>query len=86
LKASIPKIKCPTCDGRGEIDIPKHLFDTLQIVKRIQPATSSKVLHNKSFKDKVVLSAVTNRLDDLFRLGLLERSRCGRAWLYTVKT
>ena len=84
MKVQIPKVKCPTCDGRGEIEIPKHLADTLDIVRRLGTATSFDVHKDKAFQDHVVPTAVSNRLDDLFRLNLLTRVRNGRAWLYSV--
>jgi len=85
VNPKVPKVKCATCDGSGEVEITQRLYDTLQIVKRQTVATSFSVWKDPSFKDHVVVSAVTNRLDDLFRFGLLSRIRNGREWLYSVK-
>lgn len=84
-KSPVPKYTCPTCDGLGKVEIPLHLFHTLQIVKKLGKATSFQVHKHEDFTDRVGVTAVTNRLDDLFKHRLVTRVYYGRGWIYSAK-
>lgn len=85
MNSEIPKVKCESCDGTGEVELDQTLLETLKIVRKLGRATASEVYAHKDFKDKVVLTAVNNRLDELFNLGFLTRSKCSRQWMYCEK-
>lgn len=85
LKATLPKVPCERCDGTGIVNITSALYDTYNIVKRLKTATSFDVLKHPDFRDRMVPSGMSNRLEKLHRLGLLSRIRNGRAWIYSVK-
>jgi hypothetical protein len=65
--------------------IPETLLKTLRIVEKLGRATSGDVRYHNDFKDRVTLSAVSNRLDDLYKAGLVTRIKTGSAWLYSTK-
>lgn len=54
------------------------------INRRSGPAHSDEVLFQLEHNG-IGLTAIINRLDDLYRLGLLSRKKNGRSWEYTVK-
>lgn len=83
----VPKVKCRVCNGAGEIKIAPHLFDTLECVRRLNNVCGvacSDAVH-ELIGNGIGLTAIINRLDDLYRLGLLNRKKNGRSWEYTVK-
>lgn len=74
-------VECPRCKGEGKEPIAEHLLETLI-------ATPSK--GSRTAEDIWVLlgrngtiNAQNNRLLDLYLLGLVQRERDGKHWLYS---
>lgn len=71
-----PSIKCPECAGAGTIPLPPHLEQTLaDLGKLTKPAEYLAVRG-------LTVNAISNRLSDLLRLGLVTRHKEGRQWFY----
>lgn len=82
---SLPKVPCPKCDGTGVVQISEGHFRVLQILKKIgRASTSWDLFKHEDFKDNVTAGAVCNRMDDLYKQGLVLRVRVGRAFKYSV--
>lgn len=71
-------ITCPKCRGIGEIALPKKLEATLSAVR--DGAHTTEALTESL--PKVKRTAQNNRLEALRKLGLLEREKDGKAWIY----
>lgn len=72
-------ITCPKCEGKGEIDLPEHLRETLRRI----PAGKTKTAYNIAAELDIASNAASNRLVDLFLLKLLKRKREGKFWRYS---
>ncbi len=71
---------CPRCEGAGKIELPEHLSETLGcFITSSKPKTAGVI----AAKLDIEPGAASNRLVDLFSLGLLTRKRSGKFWLYT---
>lgn len=64
------KICCPRCAGRGKIDLPRHLSDTLAYVRENGPVCTSKV--REALMPESGVTGANNRLADLELLGMVE--------------
>lgn len=74
---------CPTCDGKGTTELPPHLASTLAVVRSTRNAlTADEVLTRMG--STVGVTAIHNRLVDLFLLHLVTRHREGKFWRYSV--
>jgi predicted transcriptional regulator len=68
-----------SCNGTGYRLLSAPLLDVWRLVRRgswTAPRLASKL--------KSTPTAMNNRLETLRALGLVERQRDGRAWIYTV--
>lgn len=83
--AKIPSVSCRACNGTGKVTISETQYATLAIVKKLKRAKSVDVWRHLS-GDKIGWTGVTNRLNELHNLGLLKRTREGRAWVYSLTT
>lgn len=81
--SKIPSVACRACEGTGKVTVSESQFSTLLIVKRLKRAKSVDVWRHLS-GDKIGWTGVTNRLNELHNLGLLKRTREGRAWVYSL--
>lgn len=71
-----PSIKCPECAGVGTVPLPEHLEQTLAALGgRTKPA---EYLSGAG----LTINAISNRLADLLKLGLVTRHKEGRQWFY----
>lgn len=79
-----PQITCSQCAGRGEVALPRHLFEVLLAVRRLGHARASKVREAMVAKGwRLSATAYNNQLEQLRGLGLLERqSLNGRDVVY----
>lgn len=77
-----PEIPCPACEGKGHIELNGALGDTFLVVKSLRIASPEIV--KKKIRDRVTVSAVSNRLRELFEMGLLDRSKTGSTYFYSV--
>lgn len=75
-----PTVTCPKCNGSGKVDLDGVLAATLEIVRLSKGADVFQV--HSAVPDKVSVTAINNRLEDLRRLGLVFRNRVGRRWIY----
>ena len=85
MKEKIPSICCPTCGGRGTTKLEGTLLKTFLEVRRFH-SLSAVELHSLPTSEHVSITAINNRLEDLRQLGLLDRIRNGRRWVYSIKT
>jgi hypothetical protein len=76
---------CPRCAGSGRVELAQVLREALDAVTTIKDATAPKVRQKLDPKHKLHVTAFNNRLEDLWRLGLVERKKNGREWIYNVK-
>ena len=83
-----PIIKCPRCDGSGRVVLNGLLATTLALVS----FQSEGVTVNEAWRrnltawpsSNIKITAINNRLEELRRLGLVDRKKEGRAWRYFV--
>lgn len=82
-----PTVKCPQCDGAGEGLISDALFEVYTFVAKHPGSTAPEVFKGIMRAEGYVphVTAINNRLETLFTLGLLVRTKWGRAWQYGVK-
>lgn len=66
---------CPKCEGKGKIELPEHLSETLGCFVASRGSKTAEVIAAKLGIER---SAASNRLTDLFLLGLLTRKRNGK--------
>lgn len=78
---TVPKIQCPTCHGSRVIELKGELRAAFDVLASSRKGFTSSETH-KSLGLAIGKSAVNNRLEDLRRLGLAERTREGRNWRY----
>lgn len=79
-----PLVPCSRCEGCGKVELPYELWQTLQLVARNRSVTAIEV-HRLLRMGGSSTTAANNRLEDLRRLGLLERFRgAGRCWHYQL--
>lgn len=83
----IPHVKCTACDGCGEVPLSTFyaLFETYGHLSAEWQTTwniARLVNTEKRNSESIGQSAVANRLADLHRLGLAERERMGREYIW----
>lgn len=78
-----PVVICPTCHGQGSIYLDGVLLDTLRTVLRMKRASAPEVHRAMDTTGAFHVTAFNNRLDDLVAMGLLEKSKNGRCWIYS---
>ena len=83
-KPTGPKIKCPRCDGAGEIELVGALALTFSAVKKSRKATAPALHKALNHNGDLQVTTFNNRLNDLVGMGLLKRFRDGRTWIYEV--
>lgn len=72
-----PMIQCTHCAGRGTVELPERLQETLNAVGR---GCTTDDLQRKI--PAVTPTAQNNRLEMLRNLGFLTRNRVGKFWFY----
>lgn len=75
------KIKCAACNGTGKQRLPEALERTIRLFKPKKRITASEA-HELLAEHQITVAAVNNRLEDLRKLGLLNRKRDGKSYLY----
>jgi hypothetical protein len=85
VKTTIPKICCPKCNGSGHVDLYPDLLETLKLVRTLKLPTAS-AIKPRLTNQQMSVTAVNNRLEDLRKLGLVDRTRQGRQWVYKPTT
>lgn len=76
-----PKITCRHCEGSGEVELPRHLMETLKILKRHKTMTAEAFF--ASLPPGYTRSAANRRLEELRSLGFARRERQGRNFIYS---
>lgn len=83
-----PIIKCPRCDGSGRVVLNGLLATTLALVSfQSEGVTVSEAWQRNLTawpSSKIKITAMNNRLEELRKLGLVDRVRDERAWRYFV--
>lgn len=77
-----PVIPCPECAGRGVVQIPEEMAETLMIIAE-NPGCSSKQIHWES-PGHVGVTAIHNRLVYLLSIGLVARKKESYCWKWTA--
>lgn len=81
MKKRSTQIPCETCDGRGTVDLGGVLAETFAFfVTRRTRLTAQHIA--EATPGGVKATAVSNRLEKLRRVGLLNRKKEGRAQVY----
>jgi hypothetical protein len=65
-------IQCTKCHGEGRVPLPAYLADTLALIPRRGVVNAIKLCRKMG---SVGMTAMCNRLAELFALGLVERER-----------
>lgn len=79
---------CGACDGTGRVPLPPSLLEMLILLKNRRQLTATDL--RRLTKADVGVTAINNRLEELRRLGLVERERYtgpGRGkhgWLWSL--
>lgn len=75
-----PMVECECCCGSGKAPLSETLWSTLRVVVGLGKATAAQIAGLSP--DRVAHTAMNNRLEHLRDLGLVERQKSGREWLY----
>lgn len=75
-----PITPCQNCQGSGKAPLSRFLFATLSLFARGATLTAEQVHARQGLAE--VRTAANNRLENLRKLGLIDRSRDGRAYHY----
>jgi len=79
-------VQCTKCNGEGKTPLPAYLADTLALIPRRGVVNATELCRKMG---SVGMTAMCNRLAELFALGLVERSRQYRSgrgktcWAYS---
>jgi DNA-binding transcriptional ArsR family regulator len=83
LPTRIPHVSCYRCKGTGSVPMPAHLFAVLLEVRAAgRGITASEVAKQLYTLTGLGKTAFNNRLEDLRALGLVNRYRDGKTWVY----
>lgn len=77
---------CPTCAGRGTVELPEGMRDVLAYLRLAHSAMTATAIRDglvRIGKGRVRTTTINNRLEDLRSLGYVTRVREGRAYLYS---
>ena len=79
-----PLTPCPLCRGTGKRKLAPHLLSALNAVRR-KPGNCQQIWER--LRGKASITGVQNRLSDLMRLGLVERTKDKTApYVYSATT
>lgn len=80
MEENKPKMTCPTCGGKGWVELPEYLRQTLQAVID-NPGLSTHEIFQQvpNGPDRVRLTAIHNRLTTLKGIGLVRREGAGKS-------
>lgn len=76
------QVTCPRCEGKGKTPIGDHLEDVLACFPKLGHKTAEDIADRLN----ISAGAASNRLMDLFLIGLVDRERDGKYWLYSRNT
>ena len=82
----LPEIECPKCEGKGHVELPRVLAETMTAV-----CTAKRFANHVSFGaiagvlGKVKGPAVRERLRALCKLGVLSSEKIGPVTFYSIK-
>lgn len=81
----LPEIECPKCKGKGHVELPTALSETMQAVKAAGKTTAFICIESISKKlPKVKKPALRERLRLLVSHGLLGTEKIGTVTFYTI--
>ena len=77
---------CDKCNGTGDVPLPPHLKEALDIVTSSYPKFDGvdASFVRRHTRGEVKESAMCNRLKRLLVLGLVSRFRSGKSWIYSA--
>lgn len=73
-------VKCPNCGGAGRLPLAAHLKSTLAQIPKTAYTTAHQVAANLDIES----GAAHNRLVDLLGMGMVQREKLGKVWLYSL--
>ncbi len=76
------QIKCDKCGGKGEVELHEPYTSMFKLVQEKGPISSQEI--TDQLTESVTVPAINNRLEYLRGLGLIDRSKVGRSWLYSA--
>lgn len=74
------KITCDKCEGKGTMEMPEGLLETLALIPKKAGVTTEEI-HGKI--PGITRNAQNNRLEKLRALGFVKRIREGKFWRYS---
>jgi hypothetical protein len=77
-----PLVCCPQCGGTGQTLLTPLMWETLQAVVNLGEANSEMVMQETKWDGGQ--AAICNRLSHLMRLGLVERRKRRKHWMYRM--
>lgn len=83
MKPKSLQIQCQKCHGTGRVEISNELRSVLELVKKNAPVSVFRV-YNLLGNPYIGVTAINQRLEDLRKLGFVERERQGKAFFYTA--
>ena len=79
----LPRITCPHCSGAGNVPVPDRIIFMLMNFRDRKDGFTAAEIHDVAI-DSIGVTGWNNRLADAFRLGLLKRTKEGKAWRYRL--
>jgi hypothetical protein len=79
-----PSIPCRKCNGTGQIELTGPLAEAFALFRGRQQKDAEAVKAELGLSE-ITVSAINNRLEDLRRLGLLDRKKKGRVFMYFLR-
>ncbi len=77
-------MNCPKCNGHGKIPLTVDLHNTFLIVEKLGTASAAQIQAELDTAGNFHVTAFNNRLEFLFKLGLLKREKKSRQWIYSL--
>ena len=74
-------IECPACKGKGIVPLPETLQSVLNVVRESKASVDADFVR-VCLDLNIGTTAYSNRLHRLLTMGLVDRHRAGKFWLY----
>lgn len=75
---------CPKCNGHGVLPLTVELHNTFLIVEKLKEASAAQIQAKLDTAGNFHVTAFNNRLEFLYKLGLLKREKKSRQWIYSL--
>lgn len=78
------EIACRACNGKGKVALNERQQDVLSLFGSGRQYSAQGAHEALQLDETVNVSAINNRLEDLRKVGLLQREKKGRAFFYRL--